>query len=133
MLLIHEICHAFSLRHGPPWLRRLRKAVARAKELGRNRLADLLESEAREYEAAPVIRAKDVYRQLADWTAEAPDKPYRNLSAAVAYDVGMTLAEFDEAYPRARRVHDAALRLALAMERHRKDFLIRMRENGLSG
>jgi hypothetical protein len=113
-LLIHEICHAVAdPGHAGKWLRRMRRAAEHAEALGNRRLAEVLLAEVRDYENAPRETVAYGYQQLADWTAERPDLPYTAVRNAVAADLGMTVAEFEKRYRRARRVHAGARQDAL--------------------
>jgi hypothetical protein len=63
VLLIHEICHAFGSGHGKKWFARMLRAADDAKNMGRNKLAGMLEEEVDEYKKSnlPTGKAKEVY------------------------------------------------------------------------
>jgi hypothetical protein len=86
----------------------MRKAAVRAKELGRDNLANLLLNEAHNYEITPVVTAASVYDEIRDVVRDVPHLSWRAVCKHVADNQGMTLADFLKVFPRAKRVHAEA-------------------------
>lgn len=105
-LMIHEICHAVtSGSHGEPWLRRMEKAAAHAQALDRRQLAELLETQITEYREAGPSSVNEVYSELSDAVFDAPHVSYSDFRKHFAYQYAMSIAEFDEYFPRAIKVY----------------------------
>jgi hypothetical protein len=128
-LLIHETAHAFrgcGGSHGRTWQGRLLRAARRARALGRERLATLLETEVEDYRrsiAETPNPAAAVYGLLGEWAYERPDVPYRKMLAAVAAQFGMTAAQMAKGFRRSRKVFREARDLRRSYERARAKIL----------
>lgn len=110
-LLIHEVCHAVAERgHGKRFLRRLHQAADRARRLGLNQLAGILEQEVLDYQKEGwELRAGDVYdcveRAVLDSKGMAT---YSNVIHFIAGDYGLLVGELETRFRRLRKVYEKA-------------------------
>ena len=86
----------------------MRKAAERAKKLGEDEVARLIEAQCQEYEEAPRLTASDVYSQIEDVVMDTPHLDFHNVIVYVGRDFGASPEELLATYKRARRVFDEA-------------------------
>jgi SprT-like family protein len=113
-LLIHEICHAITSGfHGQPWQRRMTIAASRAEQLNRPVLADLLRQDTQGYidgGSDGLGTRRDVYQKIEGYVRDSGGKITFNQIRDMLCDyLGWLRREFNPAYPRARKVYDAAM------------------------
>jgi hypothetical protein len=88
------------------------KAHNRAVELGRVRLAELLEEEIDGYnpEKAEIVTAESVYDRIRDVVSEHPDLAWNRLRVGMSDEQGLTVREFCRCYARGKAVYARAQR-----------------------
>lgn len=112
-LMIHEICHAVAAGgHGKVWQRRMEKAVTKADQLGRTRLAELLRQEIVDYQEVAVGVAQ-AYQTVEDWIAHKPDLMLVQVKWSLADEYGLLMSEVGMTFKRIKKVYEAARREAL--------------------
>lgn len=114
LLLIHEICHAFSSGHGKMWQDRMSKAIKRAHEVGRHELAQLLQDEILGYQRSPSasLQRELFYGSIEDAVLGRPKTTLPAIISYLADKNGMLESEVCKSYPRTEAVfrkakHDA--------------------------
>lgn len=110
LLLIHEICHAFYANHGQKWCQRLQKAAARAREIGRIRLWEMLLQEVEEYQSDRMATASEIYNRIQEIVHYYPDAPYGGLIRYLAFEQGLYKVEFEKKYALCRKRYEHAVR-----------------------
>jgi len=104
-LLIHEICHCASNYHGKRYQDRYSKAKTRAEEIGREGLLkQMIEELSMLGQKKEPFDHRYTYQQIADWTLERPEIPWKKMLTYVARERGMYLHEFLKRYKRAKEV-----------------------------
>lgn len=112
-LLIHEICHAIAKGgHGKAWRARMGAAARKATELGRNRLAQLLQQEIVGYEQA-LLGVSDAYQMIEEWVAHKPDLTLAQIKRSLAENYGLLVSEVGTKFRRTEKVFRAAKRDAM--------------------
>jgi hypothetical protein len=106
LLLIHEICHAIHSGHGRAWVGRMKKAAGRATELGRDRLAELLEKEIDGYRQSPSSSAEraEFYEAIVNIVHGIPDVTLRRAITIIAREKGLLESEVCKQFPRTESV-----------------------------
>ncbi len=115
LLLIHEICHAvgFGGYHAKGWQKRMQKAGDKARAWGRERLANTIYKEARDYadpEKTETITAATVYSEIRDCVLAYPGAPYEKVIEVAARRCGCP-GQLDERYHGCKRAYENAVKL----------------------
>ncbi len=101
LLLIHEICHTFSVMHGKKWKDQLSSKIETAIKMGRVCLADMLKRELDAYDNpnAPTISVDWIHGQIRDAVFKSPDAPFDDIVEIIANDWHMTTAALKKRFP----------------------------------
>lgn len=123
-LLIHEICHCFSPRHGKRWQDQMVKRAQKANQIGRDELARLIMEDVEGYRKAPIIRAKDVYGRVEDIVTEDSEEgiSFEDLVKCLASELGMYPEELLEGYKKLKEAFSKANRVVERERELRKKF-----------
>jgi hypothetical protein len=105
-LLIHEICHAFSLGHEGPWERQFLKAAVRADEIGRPSLATMIRYEVSRYVSSPYTAQYFYHQFIEDFIMDCPDANFEDMMRVLSYEVGLSLKDTRSFLPKARYYFD---------------------------
>jgi hypothetical protein len=117
-LLIHESAHAVaSLSHDKRWQRRIARAAARARNLGRTRLAELLDEEIVHYQEKrqPISVA---YQEVQDAVFDNPDLTLAQIKRRLARTYGLLVREVGKSFPRLVKVYDKARQEGREFQKH---------------
>lgn len=122
-LLIHEICHATaSVGHVKKWQNRMSHAAAKARKLGRHRLAQLLDEEVRNYQES-ALTMDHAYQQVEDALTDNPDLTLAQIKQWLAKEYGLLIREVDKSFRRLRKVYDHARKDALEARQAKRQFV----------
>lgn len=121
MLLIHEISHAVaSLGHGKTWQRRLALAAAKARKLGRTRLAELLDEEIDNYrnrgEGLP-----EIYAEVRNALLYNPDLTLTQIKRWLAQTYGLHVGEVSKVFRGLRTVYEKGRKEGLEFRLDREE------------
>lgn len=113
-LLIHEICHAVTNgNHSKKWKVRMLKARDKAKSIGHQKLAVLLEIEVGEYAPEKSIDSvSHIYEDFEDYILQYPHMlPYDQIIEKFARSYGLYPDELKQICKRIRKVYEQAIEL----------------------
>jgi len=119
LLLVHEMCHAFSGDHQKKWQNRMMKVAHRASDLDMTTLANGLRKEVKIYREAPRMTADMMYSAIFDAVLERPDSDFDTIVDRVRREYGYTKEEFLHGYLRAEREYQKAKEVVAANRRGR--------------
>lgn len=131
LILIHEICHFASPRHGNPWQKRMLQVEALARKKGYIDLCESLIHEVGMYQRTPVTTAQDVYDRIEEilqdvYYTKQEFISHESILKGMATEFGMYETEFVELYKRFQPEYEKAKkRVARGIEnenRFRKKF-----------
>jgi hypothetical protein len=118
-LLIHEIAHAVaSLGHDKRWLHRLARAATTARNLGRTRLAELLDEEIVNYQEKGETLSV-AYQEVHDDILANPDLTLAQIKRHLARKYGLLPREVGKSFPRLVKVYDKARQEGREYQKHR--------------
>ena len=130
LIIIHEMCHAFGVRHAKPWQTRMLKAAADARRFGMIDLAKRLTDEVHDYQQTPLLTAGGIYEIMGDAVIDAPDISFLQVVDHARSFVAASRREFLRTYKRARQVFDERKRYRQQQEqRCRKIAILRGAES----
>jgi len=109
LLLSHEICHAVTTTdHLKLWSELMERTAVRARRLGYEKLANMIEKQVTDYTEAVQYDATYVYYEIEDFVLENPDADFYQVVDVVAQRVGLHLMELTERYQRCREAYERA-------------------------
>jgi hypothetical protein len=117
-LLIHEICHATaSVGHAKKWQHRMSRAAAKARKVGRNTLANLLDEQVKGYQDSSFTMAH-IYQEVEDALLANPSLTFAQIKRWLAMDYGLLVGEVEKSFRRIRRVYADARSNGLGARQH---------------
>lgn len=107
-LLIHEICHAIAGKGHTQkrFQARLHQVAGTARKLGRDTLAENIESEVLEYEETPQVTPKTVYSEVSDVLVDLPKASFEQVVFHLAQRHAVTQDQLLVWCPKLRAVYD---------------------------
>ena len=121
-LLVHEICHAWSIGHSGKWRERMLKAANKAHCLGRVRLSKMLHEDVERYKSklGQGMKAGHIYNMIEDAVYDLPNTSYDNAIKLVAQRSGCYPEEIEKYNKKCKRVYEKAVKERRALPQNPK-------------
>ncbi len=108
-LLIHEITNAVvknSVLHKDLWQRRMLKAAARARQIGEQRLARMIEEDVDGYKSPTIVDGALIYGTIGDFLIDNPGATFDEVVSRICQEYPMRKAEFHKRYKKAQKIYE---------------------------